>query len=410
MTEGHQPKRLTDITIENLKPGSVQYEKSDAGARGLRVVVHPTGRKSFIVRFRDASGRSRKLTLQPGITLAVARKLAADALLEVAQGRDPAATRQAAKRNAAAKAGDTIERWANMFIERYAKKKTRPNTWRQTEHVLNNIVLPAWKGRTVHDIKRRDVRELLEDLAETKPIMANRTHGVLGKFFKWLMTKLDDADFVSPVVGVERPSEENVGERVLDDDEIVRLWKACEAIGGREGACIKLLMLTGQRRSEIAHLKWHEVGNDVLELPAPRMKGKRAHVVPLSSQAAAIIADMPKLVPQVPRPDDYVWGDSAVGHFHRIKDRLDAHMGDIPKWVVRDIRRSVATGMARISIALPVIERVLAHRKGSFAGIVGVYQKYSFAPEMAVALQKWADHVEQLVGGRPAKVVKLPRR
>jgi len=274
-------------------------------------------------------------------------------------------------------------------------------------HVLDDLVVPVWKGRTVHDIERRDIRELLADIAEDRPIMANRTHGVLSKFFGWLCEQ--DVLATSAFIGVKRPAEENVGERVLDDGEIAKLWAACEAIGGREGACTKMLLLTGQRRSEISHLKWREVGNDVLELPAPRMKGRRGHLIPLSTQAAAIIADMPELVPHVPQPDDYVWGDSPVGHFHRIKDRLDEHMGNVPHWTFRDIRRSVATGLARIGVALPVIEKILAHRKGSFAGIVGVYQKYSFAPEMSVALQKWSDHVEQLVTGKPATVVKLRR-
>jgi len=401
-------KALTDIAIANLKPRGVRYEVPDPGARGLRVVVQPSGRKGFAVRYANAAGRRRKLTLPAGITLAAARKLTADAMLSVAQGGDPVVAKQAAKGNAAAKAGDTIERWANTFIERYAKKKTRPNSWRQTVHVLDDLVVPVWRGRTVHDIQRRDIRELLADIAEDRPIMANRTHGVLSKLFGWLCEQ--DVLATSPFIGVKRPAEENVGERVLNDDELLRLWLAAGAIGGREGACIKLLVLTGQRRSEIAHLRWHEVGADVLELPAPRMKGKRAHIVPLSTQAAAIIADMPKLVPHVPKPDDYVWGDSPIGHFHRIKDELDAHMGDVPKWVVRDIRRSVASGMARIGIAVPVIEKILAHRKGTFAGVVGVYQKYSFASEMAVALQKWADHIERLVGGQPAKVVKLRRQ
>jgi len=238
--------------------------------------------------------------------------------------------------------------------------------------------------------------------------MANRTRGVLSKFYNWMCER--DDDLVSPVIGVKAPASENVRERVLDDGEIIRLWKACDAIGGREGACIKLLILTGQRRSEISHLRWREVGSDVLELQAPRMKGKRAHTVPLSTQAAAIIANMPKLVPGVPQPDDYIWGQSPVGHFHRIKDRLDELMGDTPKWVTHDIRRSVASGMARIGIAVPVVEKIMAHRKGTFAGVVGVYQKYSFQPEMAVAMQKWADHVEQLVTGKTAKVLKLLRR
>src|SRR6266700_1714797 len=146
-------RALTDIAIQNLKPRTTQYETPDPGARGLRVAVHPTGRKSFIVRYRNAAGRTRKLTLTPGVGLAAARKLAADALLEVAQGRDPGTAKREAKQAATLKTGDTIERWANMFIERHAKKHTRPNSWRQTVHVFDNIVKPAWKGRLVGEIR-----------------------------------------------------------------------------------------------------------------------------------------------------------------------------------------------------------------------------------------------------------------
>ena len=399
--------RLSAISIENMRPRAQRYAVPDSGCRGLYLNVYPTGRKSWSVRYRFA-GATRNLTLPGFPPLAQARMAATKALAAVVQGKDPAAAKQEGRRTDHARATDTVEYWAALFVERHAKKHTRLNSWRQTVHVFDDYVLPAWRGRLTHDIKRKDVRELLEGIAESKPIMANRVHGVLSKFFKWVCAR--DEELVSPVIGVERPAPENVRERVLDDAELVRLWKACEAIGGREGACIKLLVLSGQRRSEISHLTWREVGNDVLELPAARMKGKQTHIVPLSTQAATIIANMPKLVPQVPQPDDYIWGDSPVGHFHRIKDQLDAHMGDTQKWVIHDIRRSVASGMARIGIPVPVIEKILAHRKGTFAGIVGVYQKYSFAPEMAVALQKWADHIERLVGGQPAKVVKLRRQ
>jgi integrase len=396
---------LTPIAIENLKPGSKRYEVPDGGARGLRVVVQPSGRKSFAVRYRNAAGHARKFTLPAGITLAAARKLAADALLEVAQGNDPATSKQEARRARGTRTDDTIERWAKAFIERHAKKKTRYHSRRQTEHVFDDIVLPTWRGRTIHDIKRKHVRELLEELAETKPIMANRVRGVLSKFFNWLCER--DDDLVSPVIGVRPPAHENVRERALNDDELVRLWKAAEAIGGREGACIKLLVLSGQRRSEISDLKWSEIDGDTLALPAERMKGKRAHTVPLSLQARTIIDGMPQLVPQVPRPGDYVFGKV---HFHRLKPKLDAHMGSAPPWVIHDIRRSVASGMARIGVAVPVIEKILAHKSGTFRGIVGVYQRHSFLPEMTTALQKWGDYIERLIGGEPAAVVKLPQR
>jgi integrase len=208
----------------------------------------------------------------------------------------------------------------------------------------------------------------------------------------------------SPCIGVTQPSKERPRERVLSDDELRRLWFASEAIGGPVGACIKLLLLTGQRRGEIAGLRWDELDGDTLALPAARMKGRAAHIVPLSTQAAAIIASMPKLVPGVPRRDGYVFGPSPIGHFDRIKRELDARVGEMPPWVTHDIRRSVASGMARLGVPVPTIEKILAHRSGTFAGIVGTYQRHSFLPEMAAALQKWADHVERLVGGKPAKV------
>jgi integrase len=394
-------RALTDITIANLKPRSVRYEVPDGSARGLRVVVHPSGAKSFAVRFRNAAGRARKLTLQPGVSLAAARKLAADALLEVAQGKDPATAKQATRGAVRAQVDDTVERLAYQFIEQYAKRHTRENSWRQTVYVFRNDVLPAWGKRTVHEITRRDVRDLLDAVAGDRPVMANRVRGVLSKFFAWLCER--DVLTASPCVGVRAPTKEVARERVLSDSELHRLWLATEVVGGTAGACVKLLMLTSARRSEIANLKWGEVDGDLLVLPAARMKGKSAHIIPLSTQAAAIIAALPRV-------GDYVFGKTPVGHWHRIKPELDAHMGDAAPWVIHDIRRSVATGMAKLGIAIPVIERLLAHKTGTFKGVVGIYQRHSFLPELSVAVQRWADHIDALVSGKPAKVVKLRRR
>jgi integrase len=395
-------KALTDIAIANLKPQPVRYEVPDGGAHGLRVVVQPSGHKSFAVRYPNAAGRRRKLTLPAGIGLAAARKLAADALLEVAQGRDPATAKQAARSAVRSQVDDTVERLAEQFITQHAKRETRKNSWRQTGYIFKNDVLPAWGKRTVHEIARRDVRELLARVKSDRPVMANRVRAVLSKFFAWACE--NDILAASPMIGVKAPTKETPRERVLSDGELVRLWRATEAIGGPAGACIKLLMLTGCRRSEIAGLRWPEVDGDMLVLPAARMKGKAAHVVPLATQAAAIIAALP-------RTGKFVLGSPAIGHhFNRIKPELDKHMGDAPAWVIHDIRRSVASGMAKIGIAVPVIEKILAHRSGTFAGVVGVYQKHSFLPEMASAVQKWSDHIEMLVTGKSAKVVRLRRR
>src|SRR6516162_7303208 len=120
-------KALTDIAIANLKPGPARYEKPDAGARGLRVIIQPSGRKSFAVRYRNAAGRARKLTLPGGITLAAARKLAADALLELAQGKDPGTAKQDARRGARSRVD--ARRWPNAWSKRPGRirRSTRSN-------------------------------------------------------------------------------------------------------------------------------------------------------------------------------------------------------------------------------------------------------------------------------------------
>jgi integrase len=395
------PKLLTEITVRNLKPRADRYEVGDAGARCLRVIVQPSGFKSYVVRYTNVAGRRRKLTLPAGITLAAARKLAGDAMFEVARGEDPATAKQAARRSGRAQVDDTVERLAHQFLEQHAKRQTRIGTYRATAGIFRNIVLPAWGRRSVHDIARRDVIDLVEGVAVDRPVMANRVHAALSRFFRWLCVR--DVVAASPCTGVPRPTRETPRDRVLTDGEIRRLWAACEALDARACACVRLLILSGQRRGEIAALRWSEVGDGALTFPAARMKGKQDHACPLSAQAAAIVAAMP-------RDGSHVFGRTLRGDFGRIKRALDARMGDAPHWTVHDMRRSVASGMAKIGVAVPVIEKILAHRGGSFKGVAGIYQRHSFLPEMAVAMQKWANYVEALVSGRPAKVVKLPRR
>jgi integrase len=406
------PKRLTTIAVENIRPRATSYEVKDASSP-LRLAVRPSGAKSWILRYRrpPPDGRTAKLTHERFVPLAEARKWAAGAMAELAQGRDPGvlkATAKAAEKQAVAeRAADTVEQWAAHFIERHAKKKTRENSWRQAVHVFNDIVLPAWRGRIIHDIRRRDIIELIEAVAEDRPIMANRVHAHLSKFFNWLCER--DVIAASPCAGVKRPSAENARDRILSDDEIKALWLACGDIGDPAGACIKVLLLTGQRRSEVAGMRRGEINGDVWTLAPERTKNKQRHDVPLAAQALAIIEGMPKIA-----GGDYVFttsGWAPLGRFDRIKHELDAHMKPQTPWVLHDVRRSAASGMAKLGIRLPVIEKCLNHTGGSFRGIVGVYQRHDFAAEKADALQRWADHIDAIVRGEPAgKIVSLRSR
>jgi integrase len=403
-------KTLTAKSVENIKPGSARREIPDGGCRGLYLVVQPSGRKSWAVRYRFA-GKPRKVTLDRALTLAAARKATTDALHELAQGRDPAAqkfeARASAEKDSAARAADTVEQWAAQFIERHAKKKTRKNSWRQAVHVFDDIVVPAWRGRVVHDIQRRDIIELIESVAEDRPIMANRTLAVLSKFFNWLVDRQVIA--ASPCARVKRPSKEKARDRILSDDEIKALWLACDAIGEAAGACIKVLLLTGQRRSEVAGMRRGEINGDVWTLPPERTKNNKKHDVPLAAPALALIEGLPKIA-----GGDCVFttnGWAPLSQFDRIKHELDARMKPRAPWVLHDLRRTVASGMARLGVRLPVIEKCLNHTSGSFRGIVGVYQRHDFAAEKRDALQHWADHIDAIVRGEPAgKIVSLRAR
>jgi integrase len=196
-------------------------------------------------------------------------------------------------------------------------------------------------------------------------------------------------------------------DRVLSDDELRLVWKAAEGMGWPFGPMVQLLVLTGQRRSEVAGMEWQEVDLEKATwvIPSHRTKNAEAHLVPLSPPAVAILASLPRV-------GDYVFtttGRTPVSGFSRAKAALDGR-AEIAPWRLHDVRRTVASGMARLGVNLPVIEKVLNHTSGSFAGIVGVYQRHSFADEKRRALEVWGRFVEELVSDEPAgNVVALGR-
>ena len=133
--------------------------------------------------------------------------------------------------------------------------------------------------------------------------------------------------------------------------------------------------------------------NRLWTLPRERVKNDRRHEVQLSPQAVTIIQALPRI------SDRFVFStntESPVNDFGKNKGRLDDLSG-VSDWTLHDLRRTAASGMARLGVSLAVIEKILNHVSGSFAGIVGVYQRHEFAEEKRAALEKWADHVERLV-------------
>lgn len=406
-------KRLTTQAVECLRnTEGHRLEVPDALLRGLYLVIQPSGAKSWAVRYRYR-GRPRKLTLgrYPAISLAGARELARRAFLTVGEGRDPCGEKRDAKRHAADRSRARFVEVAIEFIERHAKANNRESTWRETERLMKRDVIPLWRDKPIEEIARRDVVRLLDRVQDRgSPIMANRVLAAVRRMFAWCV----DRGLVesSPCAGLRPPSVERSRDRVLSDDELRSVWLACEEVGWPFGPLVKLLILTGQRLNEVSRLQWAEIDVDakLWTIPRQRTKNDVAHTVPLSTQALAILSELPVIASEA----DLVFtttGDSPVGGFSRAKERIDHTMArsrfsadTMPRWTFHDLRRTVASGMARLKINIHVVEKLLNHSSGSFAGIVAVYQRHTFAEEKREALQVWGDFVEQLVSTRLPKI------
>jgi integrase len=381
--------KLTVRSVEAVTPTKDRREIPDGYLRGLYFIVQPSGAKSWAVRYRH-DGRPRKYTIgsYPAFDLKAAREAGSKALRDAAEGRDPASLEK--KRTA-----DSVDAAVEQFIERHVKRNYRPKPMKEAERLLRLHAVKPWGSRKITEIKRTDVRRVLEGIvADGAPIAANRVHSIVRKFFNWCLEQ--EIIEVSPCAGLKPPAgKEGSRDRVLSDDELRRAWQAAAKLGPPFGAMVQLLILTGQRRGEVAGMRWAELGfeNRLWTLPRERVKNDRRHEVPLSPQAMAVLEGLPRI------SDRFVFSlnaESPVNGFGKNKGRLDDLSG-VADWVLHDLRRTVARGMARLGISLSVIEKVLNHVSGSFAGIVGVYQRHEFAEEKRAALEKWAEHVERLV-------------
>jgi integrase len=272
--------------------------------------------------------------------------------------------------------------------------------------VLKGSPTAKWGERKIGDIRRADLIALLDDIVDRgAPIVANRVLAALRKLFNWTLDR--DLTAASPCAGVKPPTSERARARVLTDDELKLVWQAASEIGWPFGAIVRLLILTGQRRQEVGQMTWGELELDrkLWTLPRRRVKNDTGHEVPLSAAAIAIIETLPRM--QGCNLLFSTTGATAVSGFSKAKDKLDEKTG-VAEWRLHDLRRTVASGMARLGIALPVIEKVLNHSSGTFAGIVGVYQRHSFSEEKRAALETWGRFVTALSEGEPAgNIVEL---
>jgi integrase len=385
-------KQLTQSVVDRLRPGPRRIERPDHLLPALRLIVQPGGARSWAVRTR-IYGKSAKLTIGDArvIGIAAARERARELLLEVASGGDPRESRQKAQANTL---GGVVE----LYLQ---DKRTavRPRSYVEIERHLRKRWLPLHR-RPIAEIRKGELAaRLLEIKSGHGPIEANRARATLVTCFDWAIDKeLIEANVAA---ATRRPlPKEPSRSRVLSLEELRAVW-AATAAPGSYNAAVRLLMLLGARRAEVAGLCRAEL--DLVKgrwlLPAARAKNKLEHIVPLPRQAIATIMAQPA------EQDGRLFRQL---HWSWEKQKLDRRCG-VADWVIHDLRRSLVTHMNdELQVQPHVVEAVINHVSGAARrGAAGVYNKAQYLPERARALQRWADY---LLEAADSTVVPLPRR
>lgn len=385
--------QFSDLMLRKLTSnGADRLEVWDERIAGFGVRVSRAGTKTFMLLYRHR-GRSRRLTLgrYPVLSLADARDKAIDALRQVNSGTDPRL--EAEKISDASYQFDAV---VNDYVERHCKIHNKPSTARESERALKKHFVSQWGKRDIRDIQPNHINKILDTLIDNgTPSEANHALGVVKTLFRWCVDR--DMLAVSPCQKVRKPAKQNSRNRVLTDAELVKVWNAFDAEGYPFGYMGKLLVLTGQRRGEVTEMRWNQI-DDVRKtwtIPAALAKNNREHVLPLSDAAMAILKKVPNL------SDERVFparnnDANAISGFTRAKLRFDKLSG-VSEWTIHDLRRTVATGLAMLGVAPHVIERVLNHVSGTFAGVAGVYNRFQYLDEMRGALTLWDKHIAALL-------------
>jgi integrase len=334
------------------------------------------------------------------LTAEQARAAAKKTLAGIALGQDPQAEK-AARRSA-----DKFT-LAAMIEDYLATKQSsvRARTFAEVQRYLRGPYFKPLHGMPVDTIGLRDVAaRLLVITREKGAVTAGNSRSALSALFVWALA--NGLAQANPVVGTARPKTPPARDRTLTDRELAAIWKA--AGDDAFGRVLKLLMLLGQRRTEVGGIAWSELDLErgTWTIPAQRTKNHRAHTLPLPSLALHIITSVPRVVDR-----DTLFGDradSGLTGWARPKAALDARLGDsVMPWTLHDLRRTLATRLCDLGTAPHVVEQILNHQSGHRAGIVGVYNRSSYEREVKSALALWSDHVHSLVEGDARKVVPM---
>jgi integrase len=384
--------KLTKSVIDRLPTASSDVVYWDAGLPGFGVKVTPKGRKVFIVLYRTggAGSRLRKYTIGPygRVTLHQARIAAQKVFAARLDGRDPASEKREAKRRVAV---DRVEDLLETFIR---QRLSQNRSVGEISRLLRREIGNPWAGRSIHEISKRDVIEIVAAIEQRgAPAAANKTLKSIKTFMSWCVGRAIIEK--SPAEGIPLSSKETARDRVLNDKELAKVILSARNMGEPYGAIVEFLALTGQRREEVAQMHWEEVDftQQLWTIPKARTKNKKPHFVQLSDQALAALKRQTQEGPFV----FSVLGERPLQAFSNAKRELDRLAG-VTGWRLHDLRRTCVSGMARLEVAPHVADKILNHQAGTISGVAAVYQLHEFFAERRAALDLWGAHVGRLLG------------
>jgi integrase len=369
-----------NVTKLALLPGRDEALFWDEDVRGFGLRIRKGGSRVFVFQYKIGS-RTRRITLGHCSALdpATARKTASEFYARAKLGHDPAAERDQRRTD------ETFGTYIKAFLS-WQRDRVRASTLRHLErHLLINVA-PLHR-LPFAAVSRREVATQLSRLSEHSPVQANRTRSSVASYLSWAMREgLTEGNAAL----LTNKNAEQTRERVLSKDEVRTLWNALPP--GDYADIVKVLLLTGQRATEIADLRWDEIANGAIKLPAARTKNRRPHTIPMSTTVRAILDARQ----QNGREHVFGMGQRGFSGWSKAKARLDEAI-KIPDWRVHDLRRSCATGLGELGVYPHVIEAILNHVSGTRSGVAGLYNKAAHETEKAAALQRWAEHVAAIV-------------
>ncbi len=382
--------KLTKNSIDALSAASTDVVYWDLSLPGFGIKVTPKGRKVFIVLYRTggAGSKLRKYTIGPygRVTLHQARIAAQKVFAAKLEGRDPAAEKRESKRKLVA---DGFEKLLETYI---SQKLSQNRSGKEIGRLLRREFGSSWTDRSVHDLKKRDVVDVISSIEQRgAPAAANKALKSIKGFFAWAVGRALIER--SPAEGIPLPAKVVSRDRILDDAEL-----AAVIIGARQMHClyrgiVELLALTGQRREEVAGMAWEEIDFDqhLWTIPKKRTKNGKTHLVHLSPQALSLLRSIEKrglfVFQAVERP---------FAAFSSAKRELDT-LCAVRDWRLHDLRPTCVSGMARLKVAPHVADKVINHVAGTISGVAAVYQRHEFLSERKEALERWGAHVEGVV-------------